>query len=224
MKTLIVGSGNELSSELLNKHYSWAEFVIAADGGYINLNNAGLIPNVLLGDFDSLPLELFENASSNKDIEIVKFPSHKDFTDLELAIELAIKKNTTELVILGATGNRLDHTTANFHLLFKLLKHSIKAYIEDDHNCIYLIGSSLDTTNETKLMNTLTIRSRQEYKVSIIPLPPYAKGVSTTGLSYQLHDVDFEFGTGLGISNEFSQEEATITVKEGLLLIFMSRD
>ncbi|MGI6050101.1 MAG: thiamine diphosphokinase [Acetivibrionales bacterium] len=212
MKTLIVGSGNEISSELVKKHYSWADFVIAADGGLMHLKKAHLIPDLLIGDFDSLPANLLKEARQSKEIEVAQFPPQKDLTDLELALNLAIEKGTTHLVILGATGNRLDHTTANIHLLYKLMKNNISGYIEDNNNRIYMTDKELILERE------------YGYNVSILPLPPVANGVTTKGLVYKLDNADLSFGTGLGVSNEFNDEKAVISVRKGLLLVFLSKD
>lgn len=212
MRTLIVGSGNEISSELMKKHYSWADFVIAADGGLMHLNKAHLVPHLLIGDFDSLPGNLLKEARLRKEIEVVQFPSQKDYTDLELALNYAIEKGTTQLVILGATGNRLDHTTGNIHLLYKLVKNNISGYIEDNSNRIYMIDKEL------------ILQRQPGYNVSILPMPPFANGVTTKGLTYKLDNANLSFGTCLGISNEFSDEKAIISVEKGLILVFVSKD
>ena len=96
--------------------------------------------------------------------------------------------------------------------MYKIVEHNIKGYIEDEHNRIYLVK------------NSLSIKKQDGYKVSILPLPPYAGGVTTKGLAYELTDARLVFGTGLGISNEFCDETATISLKEGLVLVFVSRD
>lgn len=212
MKTLIVGSGSELNEELMNKHCSWADFVIAADGGLMHLKKAGHTPNALLGDFDSIPDAILHDIKVRKDVEIIKFPTNKDYTDMELAIDFAIERGASHIAILGASGTRLDHTTANIHLLYKLVKNNIKGYIEDNHNKVYLIDDSI------------TIDKQENNKVSLLPMFPFAKGVTTKGLSYELNNDNLVFGTGLGISNEFSDDKAYISIKEGLLLVFVSKD
>lgn len=211
MKALVVGSGSLSDFELLKKHHVWADLVIAADGGALHLRKAGLMPHVLLGDFDSVPAAILEEIRASK-TEILTFPADKDFTDLELAINLAWERGATEMVMMGASGSRLDHTTANVHLLYSLLKKGIKGYIEDEHNRIYLIDQSLE------------IKKQENRKVSLLPLPPRVTGITTCGLAYSLADATMDFGTGRGISNEFSDSTALITVKEGLLLVFVSRD
>lgn len=212
MKTLIVGSGSLFDENLLAKHHQWADLVIAADGGQMHLRKAGLDSDVLLGDFDSIEKAELEEIKAHNSSEMIAFPKDKDYTDLELAVNLAIERGASEIVLLGVSGTRLDHTTANIHLLYKFIENNIKGYIEDDHNRIYLINKSL------------TIEKLSDYKVSVLPLPPYAGGVTTKGLSYELSDAKLVFGTGLGISNEFSDQRATISVREGLLLVFVSKD
>lgn len=212
MKVLIAGSGSLSNLELLKKHHAWAELVIAADGGAEYFHKAGLMPDVLLGDFDSLPQAVLQEFQAYKSAEIRTFPTNKDFTDMELALNLAMERGATEVVILGASGTRLDHTTANIHLLYKLLTNQIKGCIEDENNRIYLINDKL------------TIKKQDNRKVSLLPLPPCVSGLTTQGLSYPLSDATLTFGTGQGISNEFSDNTATVSLKEGLLLVFVSKD
>lgn len=212
MKTLIVGNGSLDDKSLLIRYHRWADLVIAADGGLMHLKKAGLTSDVLLGDFDSIDLSELVETKAHNNAELITFPKNKDYTDLELAVNLAIERGASEIVLLGVCGTRLDHTTANIHLLYKLTENNIKGYIEDEHNRIYLIKKHL------------TIKKQADYKVSILPLPPIAKGVTTKGLSYELTDADLIFGTGRGISNEFCDETATVSVNEGLLLIFVSKD
>lgn len=212
MKVLIVGSGSLKDPELLKKHHEGADWVIAADGGAFHLHKAGLAPDVLLGDFDSIPASILEEIRQQNHSEIMTFPTNKDFTDMELALNSAVERGADEIVILGACGSRLDHTTTNIHLLYKLLTKGIRGYIEDDNNRIYLIKDKL------------TIKKQDNRKVSLLPLPPHVSGLTTSGLSYPLSDATLAFGTGRGISNEFSEDTATVTLKEGLLLVFVSKD
>jgi len=212
MNVLIVGSGSLSDGNLIKKYHQWADLVIAADGGQMHLKKFGLDSDILLGDCDSIDVAELAEIKANNDSELITFPKEKDYTDLELAINAAIERGAKRIVLLGATGTRLDHTTANIHLLYKFIEHNIEGYIEDEYNRIYLVNKSL------------TIKKQDGYKVSILPLPPYAGGVTTKGLAYALNDAKLTFGTGLGISNEFSDETAVISIKEGLILVFVSRD
>ncbi|HHY63605.1 MAG TPA: thiamine diphosphokinase [Clostridiaceae bacterium] len=212
MKVLIVGNGNLSDTGLLIKKYEWADLVIAADGGARYLNESGLAPHVMLGDFDSLPEPVLRKFGQDGKIEIVAFEPEKDYTDMELAIDLALERGASEIAILGASGTRLDHTVSNIHLLYKILKNGAKGHMEDEKNRIFLID------------RFITLNREDSRKVSLLPLPPHVKGVTTTGLSYPLSDETLFFGTGRGISNEFCADNATVTIKEGLLLIFVSKD
>jgi len=212
MNVLIVGSGSLPDENMVKRYHQWADLVIAADGGQMHLKRFGFKSDVLLGDFDSIDCAELAEIKAQSVSELITFPREKDYTDLELAINAAIERGATNIVLLGATGTRLDHTTANIHLLHKFIEHNIEGYIEDKYNRIYLVNKSL------------TIKKQDGYKVSILPLPPYAGGVTTKGLTYALSDAKLTFGTGLGISNEFCDETATISLKEGLILVFLSRD
>jgi thiamine pyrophosphokinase len=212
MKALIVGSGSLYEADFLKEKYKWADLVIAADGGALHLDNAGLVPHVLMGDFDSLPGPVLEKLRRNENVEIIKFRPEKDFTDTELAIDIALERGADEISLVGACGTRLDHTVANIHLLYKILKSGAKGCIEDENNQVLLIDDSI------------TLYRRENYKVSLVPLPPFVKGITTTGLLYPLDDDTFAFGIGRGISNEFEDEKATVSIKEGLLLVFVSKD
>jgi thiamine pyrophosphokinase len=92
------------------------DIIIAADGGSINCLKNGMMPDILIGDLDSLSQERvlsFESAG----IKIIRFPERKDYTDLELAVQYAIGEEFQEILILGALGQRWDQTLANLLLL-----------------------------------------------------------------------------------------------------------
>ncbi|MCX7771521.1 MAG: thiamine diphosphokinase [Clostridia bacterium] len=211
MRALIVGSGDLTDKGLLHTRHQWADRVIAADGGAKHLLKAGLKPHILLGDFDSLARELLEKIKESE-TEILSFPTKKDFTDMELAIDLAIERGAEELVILGASGSRLDHTLANIFLLTGLTEKGIKACLEDSHNQIFAIKDEI------------RIQKQENRKVSLVALSPTVEGLSTQGLAYPLSDATLRMGVSLGVSNEFEADEAVVSIKKGLLLVFVSKD
>jgi thiamine pyrophosphokinase len=212
MKVLIVANGDLRDENLLHERYKWADLVVSADGGSRHLKKTNLKPHVILGDFDSAPGNVIESFMNDNSIEVFTFPVKKDYTDLELAINIAIERGATEIAVLGAFGTRMDHTFANVFLLYKLLKHGIKGSIEDENNRVYLID------------NKIEIKKQENFKVSLLSLSPLTEGVSTKGLLYQLDDDVLEFGTSFGVSNEFVDDIAVITVKKGILLVFVSKD
>lgn len=211
MKTLIVASGSISNYRRLSERYDLADLVIAADGGAMHLLKAGLTPDILLGDLDSISEEdLIKVRESGA--QILTYPPKKDYTDMELAIDIAVQRGAKEIILYGATGSRLDHTMANVFILYKLLKKGIKGCIEDDHNTIYLVEDEI------------TIKKQENFKVSLLALPPCVEGLSTKGLMYPLHDFRLDFGISLGVSNEFFDDTATVTIKKGLLAVIVSKD
>jgi thiamine pyrophosphokinase len=212
MRALVVGSGIVSDPELLRSRYEWADLVIAADGGAETLMQKGLKPHVVLGDFDSLDEAVLEKVKLDETIEILSFPVKKDYTDMDLAVDLAASRGASDIVIMGGSGTRLDHTFSNVMLLYTLLQKGIKGCLEDANNRIYLIK------------DTITVKRDDDRKVSLLPMTPTVEGVTTKGLEYPLKDAAWEIGRSLGVSNEFIEDEAVISIKKGLLLVFLSKD
>ncbi|NLM74738.1 MAG: thiamine diphosphokinase [Clostridiaceae bacterium] len=211
MKVLIVGSGNLKDQNFLIDRYNWADLVIAVDGGATHLMRANLMPHIVVGDFDSInPDDLKLLKTSN--VELITCPVEKDFTDMELASDIAINKNPTEVLFVCATGSRLDHSIGNVLHLYVFLEKGIKASIEDENNRIFLVRDSIK------------LKKQENYKVSLLPLTPLVEGITTKGLYYPLKDQSVKFGSCFGVSNEFCEDLASITFKKGLALVILSKD
>jgi len=187
------------------------DYIICADGGLRHVVEMGLIPNVLVGDLDSVE-EKHVALLIEKNVEILKFPKEKDDTDTEIAIAYGIKQNPSSMLLMGVTGGRLDHTLANIGLLKELYDKGIKACIHSDYNEIYI------TKDE------LTLKGQKGDLLSVLPISEHVKAVTLKGLQYPLTDRDLHFGAPIGISNVFLGETATVTVKEGYLLVMKARD
>ncbi len=212
MKSVIVCGGGSVSDYAsLHRYFEGAGLVICADSGARHLRNLNIEPDVLIGDFDSISSKDYD-AYINAGVETVQYPAEKDMTDAQLALELAVEKGCREIVLLGALGTRLDHSMANVFLLKRLLDAGIKGMIADERNEAVLIDKSI------------CIKREQGMKVSLIPVTGAARGVTTQGLYYPLTDATLELGSTWGVSNEFSEETACVTLKEGLLLVIKSRD
>ncbi|MFA5525097.1 MAG: thiamine diphosphokinase, partial [Tissierellales bacterium] len=146
----------------------------------------------------------------NLGVEFEKHSVHKDKSDTELAIDYAIDKCANDIVLLGVTGSRLDHTIANISVLYKLAKQNINAVIIDSHNEIYLIKDRLKLSN------------KDNHFVSIIPLTD--SRVTLRGFEYETHSMDFQVGTSLGISNLIKDKEGEIEINSGVCLVIRSKD
>jgi thiamine pyrophosphokinase len=171
-----------------------------------------VIPDYILGDFDSIDKKVLEKYKTQK-IKINELKPEKDFTDTEEAINLAIKLKSSEFVIIGAIGTRIDHVLANINVLKIALDNNIKAQIINEHNEIELIN------------NELIIEKNNLYKyISIMPLTTQVEGITITGMKYPLENYTLTIGNSLGVSNEQIEKTAKIKVKDGILIVIKSRD
>ena len=180
------------------------DFVIAADGGLAHTRTLGITPNEVIGDFDSLGF-IPEGANV--------FPVEKDDTDSMLAVRRGLALGYKTFFLYGSLdGPRLDHTIANFQTL---------QYLADHDAVGYLVGSDYILT----VVRNGSLRFPQglEGTVSVFCLGKDAVGVDLEGLYYPLKDGVLTAGFPLGVSNHFTGREATISVKDGSLLVLWDR-
>ena len=176
------------------------DLCIAADGGLQHLQQLGLEPDVILGDFDSLGY-IPQKATV--------FPVEKDDTDAMLAVRHGLKMGCDRFVIYGALeGPRLDHTVANFQTLQFLADHGARGFLIGKTTAVTVVKDS-----------TLTFPAAQEGILSVFCLGSDAHGVTLRGLQYPLEDGTLTAGFPLGVSNHFMGQTASVTVKKGSLLV-----
>lgn len=211
MKCIIVCNGYDISKEVLEVYKTKGTYIICADGGANSLRKLGILPDILIGDFDSISPDIL-NFYRTEGIEIIPFPPEKDFTDSELAVEIAISKGFKNIIILGGIGSRMDHTIANVFMLKKMYEAGCKGIIADDNNRIQLISSHI------------VLKRLSGYKVTLIALTPEVEGITTSGLYYPLSNFTLVQGSTRGVSNEFVNDEASVSISSGLLLVIMSKD
>lgn len=213
MSTLIVTGGN-VNTEFLKKILEENKFetIIAADKGLEALNKINVMPNYIIGDFDSVNKTTL-NQYENKNIEITYLKPEKDFTDTHMAIKLAIEKRAKHITIIGATGTRMDHTLANIHVLNEALQNNVPTEIINENNRIMLINKKAKLIKNTN------------YKyVSIIPLTTKITGVTLKGFKYNIENATINLGESIGVSNEQIEQEALIEIKEGIAILIYSKD
>lgn len=208
MRILLVG-GAKLGEDFL-KHILNADFdaVYAVDGGARHLMQIGLCPTVLLGDFDSLNPEEVE-AHRQQGVAIYTFPIEKDWTDMELAIDLAIKEGATSITVVGGTGERLDHTLANISLLYRAETAGVEAILQDHSQMIRLIPPGV----------TIELQRRNGKEFSLFPLNQEVHGVRAWGVKYPLEDGVLRFGETLGVHNEISARTAHVVGGDAYLVL-----
>ncbi|MBU5426487.1 thiamine diphosphokinase [Tissierella pigra] len=211
MKGLIVSSGTITNYNRLKEIINEVDYIICADGGMEHLMKINKLPNVILGDLDSISKLTLEYIV-NKNIPIEKYSSIKDSTDTELAMEYLIDRGCDEIVLMGVTGTRQDHTMASILLLDTLYNRGIKANIVDDNNIIYLTD------------NYLEIEHLEGHYTSVIPISNTGIIVSLKGFFYNLDNKLIPFGSTLGISNKIVEDIGIVKIHKGKALIFISKD
>lgn len=208
---LIVASGKIEDLEMLKEQIHLHDYILCADGGIKYLYDMNIKVDAIIGDLDSVDNRFPEYIKKNN-IPIIKFPVEKDETDTELAIEHLINQGCKEITLIGALGTRMDHSLANISLLKKIASYKVRGKIIDENNTIILSKKYQ------------TIRRKENYYISIIPITQEGVRVSLKGFYYPLEDNLIDFGSTLGISNKIVQDKGEILVKEGQALIIESRD
>ena len=179
------------------------DLVIAADAGYRTCRALGIVPDLLIGDFDSM--EQPEDFP-----RVRRVPVEKDDTDTMLAIKTALAGGCDEVVIYGGTGGeRLDHTLANLQSLLYLRRRGARGWLHD-RNFLWTV-----VENETLSFE----RAVEHGLFSMFCLGDRAEGVDLTGLQYPLTDGVLTPEFPLGVSNHVTEAVASVRVRRGCLAV-----
>ncbi len=216
MKRCLIITGGKLDLSFAGSFLGQETFdkIIAVDAGLEAVKALGLEPDMIVGDFDTVKPEVLAYYRRMEHIVWDTHQPEKDETDTELALLKAQATGCTEVVVMGATGGRMDHMLGNIHLLFPCLQKGMEAYILDSQNRIYLIDKE----------RTFKRREIWGKYISFLPLTEEVRGITLTGFKYPLHEKDIEIGTSLCISNELQGEEGAITFTDGVLIVVESHD
>lgn len=176
------------------------DLCIAADGGYTHLKHIGIVPDIVIGDFDSL--------KERPEINIQIHPEQKNDTDMMLAIKHGLAAGYESFFIYGGMGGRLDHTFANIQALLYLARQGAKGILIDEptHATVIHEGS-------------LLFGSKMKGLVSVFAMDETAEGVNIKGLQYPLDNMTLHNSFPLGVSNAFIGMESVISVRKGSLLV-----
>ena len=175
------------------------DYIIAADGGYTHVRALGMEPDCILGDFDSLGY-VPDHANV--------FPVEKDDTDSMLAVRKGLELGYRRFELYGALdGDRLDHTIANLQTLCFLAEHGARGYLVGLKNMVAVVK------------NGGICLERGTGILSVFCLGEDAKGVTLKGLKYPLENGTLTSSFPLGLSNHFTDGEASISVADGTVLV-----
>lgn len=203
-KGYIIINGNLSVVPLLKEKIGINDLLVCADGAAEHIFKQQLIPDVIIGDLDSIPPEI-EIFYKKKEVTFIRYPREKDYTDTELAVKYAINNGAEELVICGLLGDRLDHVLANIFYLAKIAQKRPCCILEQNSS-LYIIDDLIELKGDVG------------DELSLIPLRN-CKGVKTTGLYYPLHTENLQLGSTRGISNVFIRNEITVEIMSGTLLV-----
>lgn len=188
--------------------------VIGVDSGLDFLYRNQVVPTHIVGDFDSVSPEVISYYKSKADIPIREFTPVKDSTDTEIAVRFATELGAEELVILGATGTRLDHVMANIQILKIALDQGMKAYILDECNRISVWEKEI----------RLCASERFGKYFSLFPLGGVVEDVSIEGAKYPLQHYKMSPFESRCVSNEYKDDEVVITFPKGTIVLMETRD
>jgi len=184
-----------------------SDLIIAADGGAEHCRVLDMVPDYIIGDFDSIEqedLRYFQSEGS----KVIQHPADKDYTDLELAVIHAQSCGVNEIFVFGGLGNRWDQSIANILLLASSILEDLDVRLVEANQMIRVLrpGKKYEITGSLGDI------------VSLIPLGGDATGIRTSGLHYPLDNEDLRLGSTRGISNILDQSPASVEIREGILL------
>ena len=192
-RCVIVAAGSIDDTSAIKAYADSADFVIAADAGYVYCRDVGIEPDLFVGDYDSSKKPKTQN-------ELIALNPIKDATDTETALTEAEKRGYKEITLLGALGGRVDHTLAN--------QRGTNLTIIDSHHKIFAVK------NESVRIE----RKTAKYYLSVFSVGGDSV-ISEEGVYYPLSDYTLSPFSALGVSNEITSDEAVITVKKGTVII-----
>jgi len=194
-----------------------AASVVAADCGAQFLHQNGIIPWVLVGDFDSCDpavVEFLDRSGSR----VVTLPRDKDKTDTEVALDLACQEGFRQAVVVGALGGeRIEHSLANLFLIEPYVEKGLDVVVFHRDTVIFGLWGRGDGVSIER-----RFRGKKGDWVSVFPTTREAYGVTTQGLRFPLFDATLKRGTTLGVSNEMTGDQASVSVKDGFLLVVVT--
>lgn len=184
-----------------------ADLVVAVDGGGEVLSRMGVLPDLVVGDMDSISSETLAEIEQCG-AKVVRLPTAKDETDTEAALRLAVSRGAEDITVYGALGGpRLDHLLGNLLLLTSPWLEGVRVRMVDGLHELFLVGGSCE------------VQGAKGDLVSLLPLSVQVDEVETEGLLYPLRGDTLFRASTRGVSNEMTGERARVSHGEGILLL-----
>lgn len=202
MRCVIISGSPDTNVEEIKSLCTSDDFIVCADSGYSFAKKAGLTPNLIIGDFDSLKEELPQNT------EVVKLNTHKDDTDTEHCVMECIRRGYKDFLLLGSIGGRTDHTFANIATLAFLSEYNYNGIARNNGEEIRILKEgSYEMNNKKGLI------------FSVFPYGCESVNVTYKGAEYMLNNKTLTYNVSRGISNVFVNDEAEITINRGRAIL-----
>jgi thiamine pyrophosphokinase len=202
------GSGRR--PDLVRRLIHPGDLLLAADGGTRHLRSLGLVPAAIIGDLDSLTDD-DRRWTVEKGVRLIEYPRDKNETDLELALAYAVAQGSTEILLVGALGGRLDQTLGNLALLTDPRLSTFDVRLDDGVEEAWFVRRSS------------IIRGEPGDIISLLPWGRSVTGATTDGLRWSLHGETLYPDKTRGISNEMLNKSASVSIESGLLLLIHRR-
>lgn len=186
-----------------------SDLIVCADGGSNHLEKLGVKPHIIVGDLDSISQSLLAEFEKNG-VTVKKYPREKDASDLELAIEEAVKAGPDEIVCVAVFGGRPDHALTNVSLLGRFAERKIK---------ISILGATWRAQFVTA-DQPAELNGKTGDLFSLVPLSARIEHATVSGAKWPLAGTDLTWGNSLTLSNVFEQDQVNVSVKAGLMLVF----
>ncbi len=210
-KTAILIGAGELDSnmaETIKQNVAADSFIIALDGGLAFCAEHGIEPAMIVGDFDSLPVEKQELLERYPQEVIHRLPCEKDDTDTLAALRMAVDMGYEQFIIYGGLGGRFSHTMANIQSLLFLKEQGLQGELVGVDKRIFLIKDE-----------SIILPAKEKGYISVFSYSERAIGVTLKNLKYEIEDAKLLNSFPIGVSNEFIGKDAEVSVKQGVLLI-----
>lgn len=202
MRCVIISGSPDTNVEEIKSLCTTDDFIVCADSGYSYAKKAGLTPNLIIGDFDSLKEELPENT------EVVKLNTHKDDTDTEHCVMECIRRGYKDFLLLGSIGGRTDHTFANIATLAFLSEYNYNGIARNNGEEIRILKEG-----------TYEMNNKKGLTFSVFPYGCESVNVTYKGAEYMLNNKTLTYNVSRGISNVFVDNDAEIKINRGRAIL-----